>query len=313
MRPSVTHTARAILTVVGLIAAILGTAIDARAAPPHTAPDGDLNLDGTVDIVDLQCMVLVFTQAEGAAALVGDACGNDDDCFLEVGAGYTCSTGFGGQLLCLPPCLSPLVSLSGDNVDCSDPEADTFQCKGLVPRRIVDLNCDAAISNLDFLFLVAIAMDKLTGTGTADVDGDGLLNFCDHDTDGDGVPDSADSCPVDPDPLDLDTDGDLVGDACDSDDDNDGDPDATDCAPLSPLAANGLPEVCDDVDNDCDGTEDEGCPDSLTAGFVTGGLVQGPPADMSIQVTFGQTAIGAVLAPDASASLGLGACATAGE
>ena len=203
--------------------------------------------------------------------------------------------------------------LSGDDVDCPDPEADTFQCKGLAPRRIVDLNCDSAISNQDFLFLVAIAVDKLGGPGTADLDDDGSLNFCDDDTDGDGVPDPADGCPVDADPLLLDTDGDLVGDACDSDDDGDGDPDATDCAPLSALAANGLPEVCDGLDNNCDGKADEGCPDSVTAGFVAGGLVHGPPAGKSIQVTFGQTAIGAVLTPDASASLGLGACAAAGE
>ena len=313
MRSFVNNTAGAIVTAVGLLAAVLGPAIDARAAPPYTAPEGDLNLDGTVNAVDIQCMVLVFMQEEDASGVEGDACGDDDDCIVQVGSGYTCRAGFEGQLLCLPSCLSPAVSLSGDDVDCFDPDADTVQCKGLVPRRIVDLNCDSAISNQDFLFLVAIAVDKLGGPGTADLDDDGSLNFCDDDTDGDGVPDLADGCPVDADPLLLDTDGDLVGDACDDDDDGDGDPDATDCDPLSALAANGLPEVCDGLDNDCDGKADEGCPDSVTAGFVAAGLVHAPPAGESVQITFGQTAIGAVLTPDASASLGLGACATAGE
>jgi len=313
LRSFIQTAAGVLVTVVGLTAAVLGPAFEADGAPPHTAPEGDLNQDGSVDAVDVQCLVLVFIQEEVASNLEGDACGTDADCTAEVGLGYTCRTGFSNQLLCLPPCLSPSVSLSGDEVDCPDPEADTPQCNGLVPRRIADLNCDSVISNTDFLFLVAVALDKLGGAGTADVDDDGRLNFCDDDTDGDGVPDLADGCPVDADPLLLDTDGDLVGDACDPDDDGDGDPDVTDCDPLSALAANGLPEVCDGFDNDCDGNADEGCPDSVTAGFVAAGLVQGPPADQNVQITVGQTAIGAVLTPDASASLGLGPCATAGE
>src|SRR5262249_185773 len=35
------------------------------------------------------------------------------------------------------------------------------------------------------------------------------------DTDGDGVPDQLDNCPLDPNPGQVDTDGDGVGDACD--------------------------------------------------------------------------------------------------
>ena len=42
------------------------------------------------------------------------------------------------------------------------------------------------------------------------------------DTDSDGVPDSTDNCPGDPNPLQANNDGDLEGDICDDDDDNDG-------------------------------------------------------------------------------------------
>ena len=41
------------------------------------------------------------------------------------------------------------------------------------------------------------------------------------DTDGDGIFDSVDNCPADPNPDQTDSDGDGQGDACDLDDDND--------------------------------------------------------------------------------------------
>ena len=56
-------------------------------------------------------------------------------------------------------------------------------------------------------------------------------------------------------------DGDLgtpgaPNEPCEPDGDGDGDPDATDCAPADPLVFHGATEVCDSVDNDCDGTAD---------------------------------------------------------
>jgi len=47
------------------------------------------------------------------------------------------------------------------------------------------------------------------------------------DSDGDGVPDTIDNCPLDYNPDQTDTDGDSLGDACDDDDDNDAFSDTT--------------------------------------------------------------------------------------
>jgi len=71
----------------------------------------------------------------------------------------------------------------------------------------------------------------------------------DTDTDGDGVSDAMDNCPMVANADQLDTDGDGMGDACDSDDDNDGVPDDGDNSGTN-------------SDNNCTNGDNVGCDDN---------------------------------------------------
>jgi hypothetical protein len=78
------------------------------------------------------------------------------------------------------------------------------------------------------------------------------------DDDSDSIDNMSDNCPLVSNPDQEDFDGDRRGDACDDDDDDDSDPDESDCAPLDPAVHNGATEICDDLDNDCNGDVDDG-------------------------------------------------------
>jgi len=88
-----------------------------------------------------------------------------------------------------------------------------------------------------------------------DADGDGVGDDCDRcegfddtlDFDGDRYPDDCDNCPDDAQPNQRDEDEDGYGYLCECDD-------------VDPLVFPGAEEICDGVDNDCDGTVDVGAP-----------------------------------------------------
>lgn len=92
------------------------------------------------------------------------------------------------------------------------------------------------------------------------------------DTDGDGVANASDNCPVEANPDQLNTDGDRKGDVCDQDDDGDIRPDTRDNCPLVANGnqrdgdRDGQGDTCDD-DQDGDGVANAGdnCPSSGNA------------------------------------------------
>jgi hypothetical protein len=112
------------------------------------------------------------------------------------------------------------------------------------------------------------------------------------DTDGDGVPDATDNCPITPNPGQQDTDGDGIGDACDTpppptDSDGDGVSDAQDACPGTPAGtavdATGCPIPTGPVDSDGDGVSDaqDACPGTPagTAVDATGCPIPTGPVD----------------------------------
>ncbi len=156
----------------------------------------------------------------------------------------------------------------------------------------------------------------------SDSDGDGVGDDCDacpadpsNDADKDGICGASDNCPATFNPGQEDEDGDGMGDACDpcpqspidgNDDDGDGFSECTgDCDDARAEVHPGAAEVCDNLDNDCDGLIDE-----VVLGITC-------PADVSVECgipgpSLGQPVISPGCSPvggpgnDAPSAFGLG-------
>ena len=185
------------------------------------------------------------------------------------------------------------VDLDGDlwnaNADCDDADPAVNPGAAEIVGNGKDDDCDPSTLDVPPSAEVCDGVDNdLDGSideGFVDTDGDGIADCVDPDDDNDGVSD-ADEIAAGSDPLNaastpeecdgvdndldgsidegfVDTDGDGIADCVDPDDDNDGVSDADEIAAGSdPLNAASTPEECDGVDNDLDGSIDEGFSDS---------------------------------------------------
>jgi hypothetical protein len=177
------------------------------------------------------CGATGLTECDASQPTPESCNGLDDDCDAAVDEDL-------GQNTCgLGLCEHTVANCQmGRPVDCDPLEgAVTEKCNG------DDDDCDGAVDE-----------------GFADTNGDGVADCMSEDDDGDGVADGLDNCPGVANPDQANFDLDSQGDLCDSDDDNDLVADGDDCAPFNANIKPGAAEICNAIDDDCDGETDEG-------------------------------------------------------
>ncbi len=211
-----------------------------------------------------KCLPYGADGAEGS--FCGVACGGDEDC----PAGAECDA---GQCRSLEACVCTelFVALGAETV-CA--VVNDFGA------------CEGALGCVEVGQAACAAPAPAAETcNEIDDDCDGEV---DEDCDGDGIDNHNDNCTEIPNADQADLDGDGAGDACDGDIDGDGVPNDQDCEPYNAAVYPGAAEVCDGVDNDCDGgTDDAPCDDGdpcTTDDACVEGVCGGTPGGCDCQV-----------------------------
>ena len=247
-----------------------GWICDAPEPGPEICDDLDNDCNGTTD---------------DGFDLKGQPCDSDQDedlCAL----GYWACDETGTSLICAddPPAFEACNGLDDDcdgSVDEDFPDLG-MPCDGddedlcalgvwVCGEDATSLVCEGDVNQVEVCDGLDNDCDGVIDEGAADTDGDGILDCFDDDDDGDDVPDVEDNCPLVDNPGQEDYDEDGAGDACDEDDDDDGAADEDDCAPTDPTIHPLAEEVCDGIDNDCDGVVDQieiPCATLCGSGFV---------------------------------------------
>jgi len=251
--------------------------------------DPDDDNDGILDGVDNCPLVVNTNQLDTNHDGTGDACEDDsdgdgiddvdDNCptvantdqadLDQDGTGDACDSDIDGDTVLNGVDNCPMVA----NTDQLDTDND-----GLGDVCDPDIDNDGVLNGVDNCPLVA-------NHAQLDKDQDGTGDACDSDIDGDGVLNGVDNCPlvVNTNQADLDHDG--IGDVCDDDCDGDGvvapcnydaDNDGfippADCMEGEASVHPGATEICNGVDDNCDGHTDEGGDNLCTTGKVCAGV-----------------------------------------
>ena len=233
------------------------TDCDAQSPGPEQCNGIDDNCNGTVD-----------------EETDGDQCFNSSDYGVCTGV-YECDD---GKLVCIASTPQPEACDGQDN-----------DCDGETDEGFPDLDDDGVADCMetdkdgDGISDYEDNCPYKPNPSQADFDLDNAGDACDSDDDDDKSADQDDCAPLNPsifpgateicngidencnmliDEGFTDTDADGLKNCVDNDDDNDGFHDQEDCLPLDPAVFPGAAELCDGLDNNCNGQTDEGFPDS---------------------------------------------------